>query len=629
MQWKCINPQPDANAKGRSSRGVGRRAGGVGRRTGSVRGRTCGISGNLLRQRSLRRQQYEGTERQGNPIFHAVKILHKYVLKEHVGPLGFALGALTSLLFLNQVAKRFGDLAGKGLPWSVIGEFFALAIPFIVAMTMPMAVLVATLYAFSRLAAENEITALRASGVGMGRILTPVIIAAFGVTIAMTLFNDQVMPRSNHRLAVLQRDIAQKKPTLALRERVINEITPGRLYLRANHLDESSNRMREITIYDFADPTRRRTIFADSGDLAMSEDLSDLLMTLHEGTLQDVPTDRAEQLQRLSFRTDRIRVRGVGNEFRKSESETYKGEREMTLCEMAEAQKNAQDNYATAAAEFRAAMQRAAAAGLDPGEQAQATRVRDPSSRTLGSTYCTAVSAIASGIQRARSALLGTPLLPGEAEAQARRPGSAPAPAGTVDGTVPTTIPSQDAGPRATTPPEAIVPPRARLPEGNPDELVQPEIRTVLVPQIEDARLRLSDNYRLMSLYSVEIHKKLALAVACVVFVLLGAPIALRFPRGGVGLVIGVSIVVFGLYYVALIGGQALGVRGHVPAALAMWGANLLFGGVGVILLARMGRETATSRGGDARELVETLRVWTAQQLARVGIRLDRRRGYR
>ena len=557
-----------------------------------------------------------------------MKILHRYVLKEHVGPLAFALGALTSLLFLNQVAKRFGDLAGKGLPWSVIGEFFALAIPFIVAMTMPMAVLVATLYAFSRLAAENEITALRASGVGMARILTPVLIAAFGVTLVMTLFNDQVMPRSNHRLAVLQRDIAQKKPTLALRERVINEITPGRLYLRTNHLDESSNRMREITIYDFADPARRRTIFADSGSLAMSEDQSDLLMTLHEGTLQDVPTDRPEQLQHLNFRTDRIRVRGVGNEFRKSETEAYKGEREMTLCEMADAERDAHVQYATSAKEFRAAMQRAQDAGIEPSREAQATKVRDAGGRTLGSMYCSAITAVASGIQRVRNALPGTLLAPREADAaadgsaQAREP--APPSAGlpeTSDST-PSTTPDSATSDTLT----AVISPPAPLMPRSELESLQPAPETV-VPQIEDARLRLGDAGRLMSLYGVEIHKKLALAVACFVFVLLGAPIALRFPRGGVGLVIGVSIVVFGLYYVALIGGQALGVRGFVPPAVAMWGANLLFGGIGIILLARMGRESATSRGGDARELLENLRTWVAGKLAPIGVRLERRRG--
>ena len=89
-----------------------------------------------------------------------MKILSRYVLKEHAGPLVFALAALTSLLLLNYVAKQFGALVGKGLPWTAIVEFFALSIPFTVATTLPMAVLISTLYAFIRLAAEIEITAL-------------------------------------------------------------------------------------------------------------------------------------------------------------------------------------------------------------------------------------------------------------------------------------------------------------------------------------------------------------------------------------------------------------------------------------------------------------------------------------
>ena len=62
-----------------------------------------------------------------------MKITSKYILREHVGPLVFAFSALTSLLLLNYVAKKFGDLVGKGLPVRAILEFFALSIPFTVA----------------------------------------------------------------------------------------------------------------------------------------------------------------------------------------------------------------------------------------------------------------------------------------------------------------------------------------------------------------------------------------------------------------------------------------------------------------------------------------------------------------
>jgi lipopolysaccharide export system permease protein len=105
----------------------------------------------------------------------SVKIIHKYVLREHLGPLVFAVSALTSLMLLNYIAKQLGNLVGKGLSGTVILEFFLLSIPFTIAMTLPMAVLVSVLYAFSRLAAENEITAMKANGVSMRRLLVPVL----------------------------------------------------------------------------------------------------------------------------------------------------------------------------------------------------------------------------------------------------------------------------------------------------------------------------------------------------------------------------------------------------------------------------------------------------------------------
>ena len=120
--------------------------------------------------------------------------------------------------------------------------------------------------------------------------------------------------------------------------------------------------------------------------------------------------------------------------------------------------------------------------------------------------------------------------------------------------------------------------------------------------------MRVMDTLRSINRYEVEIQKKFALAAACFIFVLLGAPIALRFPRGGVGLTIGVSLVVFGLYYVGLIAGESLARRGIVPPVVSMWIANAIFGLLAVILLARMGKEAGSTRGGDLREVLDNFK---------------------
>ena len=139
---------------------------------------------------------------------------------------------------------------------------------------------------------------------------------------------------------------------------------------------------------------------------------------------------------------------------------------------------------------------------------------------------------------------------------------------------------------------------------------------------LEVNRTTMTDALGTVAKFNIEIHKKFALAVACFVFVLLGAPIALRFPRGGIGLTIGVSLFVFALYYIGLIGGAALAERRIIPAWISMWLANVIFAIAALWLLRTMGKEGSTARGGDAGEMMEIAK----QKMARLAIALRLRR---
>jgi lipopolysaccharide export LptBFGC system permease protein LptF len=89
--------------------------------------------------------------------------------------------------------------------------------------------------------------------------------------------------------------------------------------------------------------------------------------------------------------------------------------------------------------------------------------------------------------------------------------------------------------------------------------------------------------------YEVEIHKKFALAAACLVLALAGAAIPLRFPRRGVGLVMGASGLVFAGYYISLVAGESLADRLVIPPFLAMWMANALLLAIVLLLVRRPG----------------------------------------
>jgi len=388
----------------------------------------------------------------------------------------------------------------------------------------------------------------------------------------MVGFNDQVLPRSNHRLAVLQRDIAQKKPTFGLREQVINEVSPGKFYLRAGHIDEASNLMREVTIYDMSDPTRRRTIYADSGNMKMTNGMSDLELTLYKGNTEDVPVTTPDELQRLYFNTDLIRVRGVGNQFQKTSVDSYKSDREMTVCEMQQAQDKARREHEMARAEFKKRLAILKAEKAKLSQDVLSTQTDAPWDIGLGRLYCNALALFAPKKAHAQG-VSSTPRLSEKAASSTAKSGSVKQP--------------QIVRPQPTPPP-----PPASLD----------------IAMVENLRIRLQDSAQLMNSYGVEIHKKFALAVACFVFVLLGAPIALRFPRGGVGLTIGVSLFVFALYYVCLIAGESIAKRGMMPAVVSMWMANVIFALIALWMLAKMGQEGSTARGGDMREMLGAIK---------------------
>ncbi|NUR32378.1 MAG: YjgP/YjgQ family permease [Gemmatimonadaceae bacterium] len=538
-------------------------------------------------------------------------IISKYVLREHVGPLTFALTALTSLMLLQFISRQFGELVGKGLPWSVIGEFFLLSIPFTVALTVPMSVLVAVLYAFSRLAGENEVTAMKASGVSPWRLVSPAVGGGLFCALVLLAFSDQVLPRANHRLKTLQDDISQTKPTFLLKEQVINSVVEGKYYLKAGKIDRASdkNLLREVVIYDLADPTRRRTIYADDGAVQLSTNGRDLVLDLYHGQMQELASDKPGQLNRLFFQHDLIRFKDVASgDFKQTEAgASSKSDREMSVCEMQRRLWQASGSYEAAQREYDAVRHPDTSATADSRAAASAlglAPVRVPEPRGIGWAYCRLVDLL--HVKDVEAATLPPS---GQVVRQAARQNVARRDTVRRDSVRRDT--TRRVVPRTAdrfVPARKVVTP-APAPGGigqGPQSMRSPDDQ-VRRAQLAEAKLRLDIAQRARNRYEIEIHKKFSLSAACVIFVIIGAPIAVRFPRGGVGLVIGVSLLVFALYYVGLIGGESLANEGIIPPFWAMWGTNVILTIVGVVLFLRMGRDSTSNRGGDWSDKLDAL----------------------
>lgn len=485
-----------------------------------------------------------------------MRLLSRYLLRQLAAPFLFALAALTSLMLLSQIAKKFGALVGKGLPWGVIAEVFALSLPFIVAMTLPMAVLLAVLYAFSHLAADNEITAMRASGISVYQILAPVL--AWGVF--MSAFNfvfvDQVLPRSNARLRGLLIDIGRKKPTFELREQVINEVPPSEYFLRAGRIDAATGRLKDVTIYDVGGESSRRVIYADSGQMAYAEGQTDLSLRLYDGSIHQYRQSDPATFQLTYYRVNEIRVKNVFDELVRNSTETVRGDREMSTCEM-----------------------------LAVIQEARTDR---------------------RGALHDREELLLNDLR----GLLALRPVGPPPPDGTED-RLPAYCRWIDRVQEIISPRTAEAQtPAQRPPEPQNEEPAAPPARLQLSnwAQVATATDRIQDADRRADRFLVEVHKKWAISFACVSFVIIGIVMALRFPRGGIGLVIGGGLLVFAVHYVGLTAGESLADRGFVSPWASMWTPNIVLTLIGLIGLVRVSRESGSTRGGDFQEVVDGVR---------------------
>ncbi|HNS72661.1 MAG TPA: LptF/LptG family permease, partial [bacterium] len=197
--------------------------------------------------------------------------LWRYIIKEHIGPFFFAICVITLVFVLNLVFRELPRILSRGLELLLVLEFFALNMAWIVALAVPMAVLVAALMAFGRLAGDNEIVAMKASGVSVLRMITPVLICAAGLALFLIWFNNSVLPDFNHRARLLASDIARKRPTLSLEAGVIYRDLPNYTLL-VQHIIETPDTAFVDSVYidDNSNPNSSTFITADRGKIYLN-----------------------------------------------------------------------------------------------------------------------------------------------------------------------------------------------------------------------------------------------------------------------------------------------------------------------------------------------------------------------
>ncbi len=260
-----------------------------------------------------------------------MKILYRYIIAEHVGPFVFAVFTATLVLLLARIFKMMELIISKGVGVLTVGELFSYFLPSLLAMTVPMAVMVASLMAFGRLSSDNEITALKSAGVSLYRIIWPVLVVGLVMAVGMYFFIDRVVPASNLRFKDLMLSIGMKRPDLELKERVFIQDFPGyELYIEK--MDDRTGEMRNVTIFQMEGGRLKSTIVADRGRVASRNVRGLVVLELYDGEMHEVTPENPDTYRRLRFDKQTVNLEFDSELVRTASA--AKGDREMTAAEM-------------------------------------------------------------------------------------------------------------------------------------------------------------------------------------------------------------------------------------------------------------------------------------------------------
>ncbi len=212
-----------------------------------------------------------------------IKKLDRFILKTFL--MLFAGTFLICLfIFMMQFLWRFVDeLIGKGLSMSVLGEFFFYAALTLVPQALPLAVLLASLISFGNLGEQFELLAMKAAGVPLLRIMRPLWIFVVGLCLVSFYFQNVIAPKAEVKLWTLLVSMKQKSPELDIPEGIFYSDVPGyNIFVKSKNRD--SGMMYDLMIYNFADGFENaHIVLADSGRMNMTADKKHLILTLYSG----------------------------------------------------------------------------------------------------------------------------------------------------------------------------------------------------------------------------------------------------------------------------------------------------------------------------------------------------------
>ena len=495
--------------------------------------------------------------------------LHRSILKALPLPFAAAFSVLLFLLLMQFLIDKLPELVGRGLPPAAVAELLTYSLAYMVTLAVPMAWLISLLAAFGRLSESRAYVVAKSAGISLTRLAWPVLAIGTVLTAGMAYFNNEMLPEANFRLGGLWLDISVSRPEFALEPGVFYDGIDG-YAVRADTIPpDGSGLLVGVTVFEpRAAGGAQAVLTARRARIQTQYGGQRLTMLLEDGEIHRRKSSRGgEAYERLRFGRYRMAfdLSSLGGFERRSRDGGSRTDRSMRTSQMVAVVDSLAETARAREAEVAEALRLRGRPLPDelPDEQGdERADVPDVSDPSLAQP------------------VLGSAL--GSVDVQERiRNGPPPLDSGGAAGDTVT-----------------VGVGRAVLDGlGNPDRRAVYDAAATRASEVRSEAAQITSastwDERRADRYLVEIYKKNSLALACLVFVLVGVPLGLSIQRAGVGLVATLAVSVFLFYWVTLVVGEKLIDRGFFPPWLGMWVANVLVGALGVYLVVRETRDPA------------------------------------
>ena len=230
-----------------------------------------------------------------------MKILRNYFLKEFIGPLFLALAVLTFVMILGNLIKIAELVINKGVDIYSVGKLFLFMMPALLTYTLPIATLIAVLMSLGRLSGDNEIVAIRASGINLFSLILPLLIVGIILSLVLIIFNDRIVPSAHYAARKTLVQVGLKNPTAYLEPGIFID-SFQKYILFIYRIDE--NKLYNVRIYEpqgEGKPTR--TIVAKRGEFIAIPEKNMLKIKLMDGSSDEPDPENPNNFYKLNFKT--------------------------------------------------------------------------------------------------------------------------------------------------------------------------------------------------------------------------------------------------------------------------------------------------------------------------------------